>query len=528
MAEEESIPVRELVNLAAQEGKRRVVGLATIFAVVSVSVLTVGLTAPKRYEASTLIVADSRDIIKPLLEGRAVPTTISDQTPIVVQEMGSARVLREVLAFGGWARKSMSPADEDRMLKALKGRIKVEAQKDDTIKISYYDNTPQRTYRVTNKLAEIFIRQSLQLKERQSREAFDFISRRVNEYASKLSEAHEKLLAYYRGEGSRLAPRSAPAPEPSADAPASHPRTKISTEELDALRAEEATLMAQLAKKRPAAAAADHQAEQQARQKVSQLQTDLDRLRATYTDEHPDVRRVTRELETAKKELARVEDLGAERTKAEASAEALDNDVARAAAARLEVVQQKLTAATGVRRRAPTPTNRLAALNPATASGTDLEMRAVGQDTGLSELLRRYEATRDVYQDLLKRQENARVSMDLDSEHRGLTLRVQEAAEVPVISSSVRLLYVALGALALGTLVPLGLLIAIVMLDARVRIPGQIEVLARVPLLVAIPAGGTSSSGVSAKQQTRFILAATIVVAVFLFFVVSLLLNRQA
>src|SRR4029078_9250988 len=98
-------------------------------------------------------------------------------------------------------------------------------------------------------------------------------------------------------------------------------------------------------------------------------------------------------------------------------------------------------------------------------------------DAVLSEMVRRYNATKDVYEDLFKRRENARVSMDLDDEHRGLTLRVQEPAEMPAVASSVRLMYVALGGLTFAFAVPLVLLIGLVKVDplVRLRVPAVVS-----------------------------------------------------
>src|ERR1043165_7909410 len=116
--------------------------------------------------------------------------------------MGGHRILREIVAFGGWNRgQALSAAQEDRLGQDIKKRIKIETQRDDAVKISYYDSNPTRAYQVTNKLAEIFIRECTELKAKQSREAYEFIARRVQEYQDKLSEAHEKLLAYYAGKG---------------------------------------------------------------------------------------------------------------------------------------------------------------------------------------------------------------------------------------------------------------------------------------------------------------------------------------
>ena len=523
----ETIPLHHLVTLFVKEGKRRILTLATIFAVVAVGTLAAGIFMPKRWDASALIVAHPRDIIKPLLEGRAVPTSTADQTAVVTQTLVSRRILREIAATGGWSQKGMSPAQEERLLTQIKMRIKIENQREDTIRISYYDTDPQRAYRITTKLADVFIRETLELKEAQSHDAFDFISRRVKEYAEKLSQAHAQVLAYYRGDGARTAalsaaPKTAPQ-QPLADGESERPRVRLSSEELDALRAQAATLTAQLAQKRPAVTSSveSRQLEDQYRARVLQLQADLDRLRATYTEEHPDVRHAQHELETAKGELARAERLRAEHEKGLATAAGLDDVVMRAAAVRLEEVQQKIAAATGVRVRTP----GARAVAPVADTPADLEMKGIGQDTVLSELLRRYEATRDVYQDLLKRRENARVSMDLDSERRGFTLGIQEAPELPVASSSVRLMYIAMAGLVLAVLAPLGLLFALIRLDPRVRSPHQIERLAQLPLLVTIPARVGSRE--TTRQRTRWYVAGSIVVGVFMIYAAVLVVKMQ-
>jgi uncharacterized protein involved in exopolysaccharide biosynthesis len=444
--------------------------------------------------------------------------------------MGSRRILREIAVFGGWMQRPLTPAQEDRLLTYLKNRIKIEAKREDTIKISYYDTNPQRAFQVTNKLGEIFIREASESKEKQSRDAFEFMEGRVKEYAQKLEESQEKLLAHYRRtEGARAA--GLPPPPPTADeegegtTPASR-RTKIAPEALAALRAEEATLRVQLEGKRGANSAAEtRQMEDQARARVSQLQTELDRLRGRFTDQHPEVVRAQHELASAIEDLARADKARAGRDQAVAAAAAIDDNVTRAARERLAIVQQQISAATGVpiRRRAPTVRAAAVSANP---TASELEMRNVGQDTVLSELVRRYEANRDVYQDLLKRRENARVSMDLDSERRGLVLHVQEAAELPVVSSSVRLLYVAMGGLFLAIALPIVLLLAYIKLDPRVRAPRQIERVAHLPLLVAIPSGAAPRD--LRERRTRWYLAASIVAGVVVIYAAALLVKMQS
>jgi protein tyrosine kinase modulator len=468
----------DLLQLLLKEGQRRLVLLTALFSVTAVVALGVGLSLPKKWDASATLLVEESNIIKPLMEGRAFQQSLSDQSAIVTQVVLSKKILREILTFGGWMHAPPAPQpdprEEERLLSKLKGRIHIDSPRDGLIRIAYNDSDQERSYKIANKLAEVYVREATEAKERESREAFDFIDRQVKEYGQKLSEAHESVLAYYRGQD------APPAPDPGQPLP---PRPHASSEELAALRAEEATLAAQLAKISPPrpSAAENRQAEERARSRVIELQAQLDRMLVSYTDEHPDVRRLKRELAAAEDERQRAEQAATERRSAVEHTSELDDQVAAAARARLESVRQRIAKITGVPVR-----HRSQSAVVAAEIRVDPEMRGVGHDIKLSELLRRYESTRDIYQDLLKRRENARVSMVLDAERRGLTLRIQEAAEMPVIPSSLRLMHITLIGLVIALMVPLGILLAIVAIDKRVRSPIQIEKLAKVPLLVSI------------------------------------------
>ena len=151
-------------------------------------------------------------------------------------------------------------------------------------------------------------------------------------------------------------------------------------------------------------------------------------------------------------------------------------------------------------------------------------MRMVGHDSKLSELLRRYEATRDVYQDLLKKRETARLSLDLDIERSSVVLKVQEPATLPVMASGLRVMYKSLIGIALATLVPLGLLFAIVSFDGRVRSAEQIERLAHVPILVSIPYAPSGEE--QRRNRMRRILSVLLFVSVFAAYVIAYWVTR--
>jgi polysaccharide chain length determinant protein (PEP-CTERM system associated) len=510
MADDGSL--REFFELLIKEGKRRLLPLTILFAVVALLSLAVGLLMPKRWDAATLIIVEVDNVIKPLMEGRAVSAPVTAQTALVSQVVLGHKILRKLAVEAGIMPTRISPQDQEQLLNQFRSRIKIDNKNDEIIRIAYSDTDPKRAARITNLIGKTFIDESNTLKAGESREAFEFIDKRVKEYGQKLTEAHQKLLDYYRGVSTRpaLGARVAGvAGAPGAETPPLVAAAgRLTPDQLASLRIEAATLEAQLGRKSQAAIAQDNRNEEQARARVTQAQADLDKLVGTFTDEHPDVRRARRELASAKDDLRRSEQARADLDKARAAAAALDDEVAQAARARLEQVQQKIAAATGRRLRAP-----VAARGVVEETDKDPEMKGVGQDTTQSALFRIYDSTREVYEDLLKRRENARVSMDLDAEHRGLTMRVQEEAEVPATASSLRLLHLSIIGLVLALAVPFGLLFAIVRFDRRVRSPQQIERLANVPLLVSIPYEGSRHRSLTRRRDLQ---VALLVCGVFL------------
>jgi polysaccharide chain length determinant protein (PEP-CTERM system associated) len=514
----------DLLTMLVKEGKRRILMLTALFAVTAILGLGIGLSLPKRFDAQTILLAEASNIIKPLMEGRAVATGVSEQVAITTQVVLSRKILRELLLFGGWVDAPPAPQplpiQEEQLLQKLKARIKIDSPREEMIRIAYHDTDPARTLKMANRLAEIYMRESTASKERESRDAYDFIDKQVKEYGNKLADSHEKVLSYYRGE-EKAAATPSPTPTPTPAVPGVT-RPKVSPDQLAAWRAEETTLAAQLARTRAAAPTRQdlRQSVEQYRNRSSQIQAELDRLLATYTENHPDVKRVRRELAATNQDLLRAEQAATAGERAAANASALDDEVTAAARARLESVRARISAATGRRPVAHAP--RLAAAKEVPVVE---EMRGVGTDTTLSELLRRYEATRDMYQDLLKRRENARVSMELDAQHRGFTLRVHEPAEMPAAASSLRLMHLSLIGLFCAVMVPFAFLFLIVKFDRRVRTPQQIERLARVPLLVSI--GYAPAQRDRSRRRARGLAVALMVAGVFAVYIAAFLIKLK-
>jgi len=108
-------------------------------------------------------------------------------------------------------------------------------------------------------------------------------------------------------------------------------------------------------------------------------------------------------------------------------------------------------------------------------------------DARLAELTRDYQVNRDIYQDLLRRRESARVSMNLDRDRQGFTFKIQEPATLPLYPSGLRFWHFVAGGILLGLLIPVGLLYARLQFDPRIRIGNAISSRHKVPIAAVVP-----------------------------------------
>ncbi len=457
-----AIPPAELASLLWQEARRYRVVLTTIFAVIALLVLLAGLfVLPQKYTASTTILAQESDIIQPLLEGRAVATGVVDRAGIARQVVYGRKVMQAILETGGWLADKPTPVEQDKLIEDIRGNTRITAPRENLVQITYSDSDPERTFNVTRRLADLFISESLATKERESRDAYQFISKQVDDYHRKLTDA-EQNLQRYRSENVDAQPGSA---------------TDVNTR-ITALRTQVEQARMSLMEQRSRAQALDGQLSGESavtavqtresvyRAQLLELQAQLDTLLLSYTEQHPDVVRIRHQMadiQTAMREDAQRPRQGG------------DQDGAFGNAQLNPLYQELRSRLSEVRREMAATESRMNALQELLDQELGRSRRIAASESTLAELTRDYEVNRDIYQDLLRRRENARVSMELDREKRGLTMRIQDPAAMPLRPSGLRLAHFAAGGLLFAVAVPFALLFVRVRFDPRIRSVRQLE-----------------------------------------------------
>ncbi|MBS0215723.1 MAG: hypothetical protein JSR50_08220 [Proteobacteria bacterium] len=485
---ETAITPHELLRGVVKDFGRRPVRYAAIFAGIALLGLAVGIMLPKKYASRTTIVVEDSNIIRPLMEGRAVPTAVADRAALAKEVAFSNKVMHEILKVGGWMDSHPSPVEQDRLIEQIKSRTQIDTG-EKLIQIEYSDSDAHRAYVVTKALGDQVISESLAAKERESREAFQFIDAQVKTYHDKLEQSEARLEAYRSAN-----PDARPGVETEVNTRIADLRHQVDAADMDLqnARSKEAAIKTELGNESEVSAVQTR--EGQIRAQMADLMTERSKLLLTYTDQYPDVVRINHQLDDLQTQLK--------------NAELRSKTVAAQGGSSLESTSSINPLYGELRSKLASARSDSASIAARRNTAEELLGGVMAQNRGiaaaasaLAELTRDYEVNRDLYQDLLKRRENARLSMNLDEGHRGMSFRVQEPALVPVRASGLRLMHVAIASLAVALLLPLGLLLAMVKFDQKLRSPDQVETLSAVPLLGVTPRYRTRASRASMLRQ---------------------------
>src|SRR5213594_4183291 len=463
--------VKALIN-ESFHSRRLVVGM---FVIVNVVMLTAGLLWPKSYTGSTSIVVDDKSVMEPLMKGAAVVSETADRNRNVREVILGRRITGQVLERAGWLADHPTELEQEALIEHIKARTTVTPVGRDVIKIEYRDSDQKRTLFVTQTFAELFIQEMIAQKESETRSAFDFIDKQAQEYQQKLAAAEEEIRQL---RSSNLDARPGSDIEINARLIALNTRIENTTMELREAEMKHASLERQVNGEAEVTVLATR--EGQFRARIADLQAKLDTLRLTFLDTHPDIVQLKYQIQDLRAE-AGVQRERREKAKPSERLEpdetVVNNPVYQQL--RRELSQNQLTI--------DALKSRIAEAQRLLREETNRSKDLHGGDARLAELTHDYQINRDIYQDLLRRRERARVSMNLDSDSLGLTLKILEPAAPSPRASGPRFWQFVLGGLALGILGPLGLFYSRVRFDPRVRMASAISQRHSVPVAAIVP-----------------------------------------
>jgi len=449
--------------------------VVSVFIVINLMMLVLGLLWPKGYTASTTILVEDKKIIQPLMQGAAVATDVADRARLARDVIFGRKIMSQVLEDAGWMKDNPSPTEQEKIIDNLIRQTKISSIGRDLIRIEYKDIYPERAFKTAKRYADIFIAESLNAKAAESQAAFDFIDKQTEEYHRKLTNAEEQLKEF---RSANLDARPGSDSDIGTRLSALQLRIEQASQELKEMETKKNSIEKQLSGEAEVATVLSREGQYRAR--IGELQSQLETLLLNYHETYPDIIRIKHQIEDLNQAIA--EDRQRREVAKAAGKVTIDENVVNN-----PMYQQLKRDLSQTKISIDTLVARIAEAKRQLQMEIDLGKRVHGGEATLAELTRDYQVNRDIYQDLLKRRENARVSMNLDKEKQGLNIKIQEPAALPLQPTGIRFVHFILGGFILGIAVPLGLLYARIELDRRVMAGWVISEKCKLPLLAEVP-----------------------------------------
>jgi len=491
----------QFIRVFLLEAFRHRRAMVWMFAVILIGIVLVGLVWPKRYTSYTTILVDEKNIIEPLMQGAAVPTGVADRAKLAREVIFGRKIMNQVLTETGRLANVTTPDEQEEVLKKVMRQTDISNVGRNLIKIQYWDDNPERAYRTTKLFADLFIAESLDAKVAESKAAFEFIDKQVQEYHEKLARA-EAALKEFRSANLDAQPGSDA--DIAARLNALTARIEEASQQLREAEIKKQSLERQLSGEAEVVSAASR--ENQYRARIAELQSQLETLRLSYHDTYPDIVRLRHQIADLN---AAIEEERKRREAARAAGRSLVDD----ALINNPMYQQLRQELSATQIQIETLQARIAEAKRQMQAELDRGKRMHGGAATLAELTRDYQVNREIYQDLLKRRENARVSMNLDRENQGLTFRIQEPAVLPLQPSGLRFLHFVIAAFVLAVGVPVALLYAKLQLDPRVRMVSVLTERLKLPVLTTVPQLWSPRAAAAVRRDVATL--ATVVLAAF-------------
>ena len=175
---------------------RRIWYIVIPFVVILVAASLYAFYLPKMYRATTLILVTPQKVPESFIRP-TVTSKIEDRLQSISQEIMSRTRLELVISeFKLYSEEAKSLSQEE-IIELMRKDVQVELKgKEGFFSISYTGEDPRIVTMVTNKLASLFIEENLKLREQQAQGTSDFLSVELNATRAKLEEQETAVTRF--------------------------------------------------------------------------------------------------------------------------------------------------------------------------------------------------------------------------------------------------------------------------------------------------------------------------------------------
>ena len=510
--QELSLDKQILIALNEIYDKRRL--CAVSFAIISMIVVSVGLVWPKTYMSFTTILWNQSQVVKPLLEGTAVTSSGKEQSQIAKEVIYSNKNLETVIETAGLNRSESGRLLSDKEIELLKAELRkkivIDRGSNNILRISYKSANPQEAYLVVSLVSKLFIEETTSNTKANSVDAYNFIQNQVFEYQQKLNKINQSIIDF-KNENLEIQVNTAEAVN-----------TRINSLS-DQIKTTELQLKEAKIKRDSLAEQLVLESEKNTEEKVVtvknerlvELEAKLSSLRLSYTETYPDIVQLKEQIKILRESLSE----GAENPTAEDQDTNTNSRGSFKSALAERLKQQLADQETTIKTLEARKLDQENRFKQEIARSSQVNS-AVSK---LEELSRDREVTKQLYDRLLTRLENARVSLNLELESAGTLFKIQEPPIIPLVPEGLRFLHFAMGSVVLGAGIPIGLIVGILLIDPRIRHEEGLKLKGDIPMLGLVPNFKTRAE---LRKQRFATIQSVAILTVSLILVAALSLSR--
>jgi polysaccharide chain length determinant protein (PEP-CTERM system associated) len=389
------------------------------------------MTLPRQYDSQGRFYVDVDSLLTPLLSGIAIDVNPVQQLDYLRNTLLSRPNLEQVIHLAGLDDQAGTPAQKDSLLDTLARDVSIKPQTSNLYVITFRSRDPIIAKNVVQSLLTLFSQKTSESNRSEMDNAQRFLSGEIARYESLLRAAEQRRAQFHQQYMHLL---------PGAGATVSHLETMRQTvhqedeayhdavTKRDALRSELTAVPQFLSvNSNPIIISNGRMPQTPSELRLDEARKNLDTLRLRFTDQHPDVVAMQRQVEQLE---AKVASDRSDRSDGSARASPWKSQVTNPVYEQLKVrlvdAEGSLAAA---KRRLEDSRAQLAEIETNANLVPEIEAKAEDLDRDYGVIKHNYEA-------LLQRREAATLGQSADTKADKLTFRIVDPPQVPIAPST--------------------------------------------------------------------------------------------
>jgi polysaccharide chain length determinant protein (PEP-CTERM system associated) len=223
-------------------------------------------------------------------------------------------------------------------------------------------------------------------------------------------------------------------------------------------------------------------------QQLTLLQSQLSDLLSKYTPQHPDVIKLRAQIEDTKRKMTAAADKSSG-----ASTQVVTHESPQMQQLRAKIKLDELSIDDAIKHQGQIQ-DQIRQLQGRVESSPMVEQQ-------LKELTRNYQTASDMYNDLLKRQQNSSMVVHLENAQQSETFRVLDPPSFPMTPSFPKKILFVGGGAGAGLALGLGILYVLALTDKAMYTEHDVELCLKLPVLTMVPNYELSSANESDKRK---------------------------